>query len=193
MSTPARDQGSIAPAANGDRLVVPPVKAQLLELPETYSVQLVPNSGRHLVIIPRAEFSFAEFCERTPHRSIGLDGLIKDPPARNLTSRHFNFNHHGGVDRAFTLCTADQVNRSVGDGLMRLLLVNDSPEYRVFLNDPDPDSAFASFQLLYPHLCDNVPFRRMLGGFVAPLDVSAGTRGPALDSELMWLTKCSRG
>jgi hypothetical protein len=68
---------------------------------------------------------------------------------------------------------------------MSLLHKSDIADFRVFSNDPDPDSTAASFQLLYPELCHGPVFNRLLNGFIAPLDVSAGTRGPGIHSDLM--------
>lgn len=157
----------------------------LLLLPDCYSVEPVHGSGRRIAIIPRAEFAFDEFCLRTPHRSIALDGFVKGGATQDLRTLHFNFDHHGGCVRDFTLCTAQQVELARSQGLMDLLHENDVANFWVFTNDPDPDSTISSYQFIHPHLCDSPVFRRLLHGFVAPLDVSAGTRGPELHSDLM--------
>lgn len=157
----------------------------LLLLQDCYTVEPVHGSGRRIAIIPRAEFAFDEFCSRTPHRSIALDGFVKGGATQDLRTLHFNFDHHGGCVRDFTLCTAQQVALMLSQGLMNMLHENDVANFWVFMNDPDPDSTLASYQFIHPHLRDSVVFRRLLHGFVAPLDVSAGTAGPDIHSDLM--------
>lgn len=180
---------SLQPAREGaGRRDQPPSLAttpSLHSLPEAYVVEPAPCSGRRLVVIPRAEYTFDEFRLRTPARSVAIDGFVVGGATQDLRTLHFNFDHHGGCIRDFTLCTAEQIALARSQGLMDRLHENDIADFRVFSNDPDPDSTAASFQLLYPDVCRGAVFNRLLGGFIAPLDVSAGTRGPDIHSDLM--------
>jgi hypothetical protein len=136
-------------------------------------------------MIPRAEFSFSEFCARTPSRSVALDGFVKGGAAQNLQTRHFNYDHHAGCRRDITICTAQQIATAQSQGLMKLLCENDMTDFYVCKNDNDCDATGASFQLMHPELCDSLLFRRLLNGFIAPLDISAGTDGPDIHHDLM--------
>ena len=105
--------------------------------------------GARLAVIPRFETDWPTFTTSTFPRSIAIDGFVSDLTTVDLTTRHFNFNHHRGCKRWITLCTSAQVKASLKAGLLKLLLVDDAADFTVYANDPDPDSALAAELLLY--------------------------------------------
>lgn len=164
-------------------LAIPPASPNLLG--DVYEVEVVPGSGARVVVAPRIALTFDEFQTIAPPRSVALDGIVKGESRDDFKKLLFNFNHHEDVDRDFTLCTSQQVAVALKLGLFQFLLNNGVPDYRVFVNDPDPDSALASALLLYPdEIKDSIPAHRLLS-LVGELDVSAGVHGPEVHSQLM--------
>jgi hypothetical protein len=168
---------------NTSSLAIPPASPKLLG--DVYECEVVPGSGAYVVVAPRAAVSFEDFQAIAPPRSVALDGIVKGESRDDFKNLHFNFNHHEDVDRDFTLCTSQQVAVALKLGLFHFLLDNGVPNYRVFVNDPDPDSALASALLLYPdEIKDSIPAHRLLS-LVGELDVSAGVHGPEVHCQLM--------
>jgi hypothetical protein len=164
-------------------LAIPPASPKLLG--DVYESEVTPGSGAFLVVAPRAAITFEQFQTIAPNRSVALDGLVKGKSQDDLKRCLFNFNHHEDVDRDITLCTSQQVAVALKKGLFQFLLDEGVPNYRVFVNDPDPDSALASALLLYPdEIKDAVAAHRLLS-LVGELDVSAGVHGPEVHSLLM--------
>ena len=160
-------------------------EANLLTHPDCYCFEPVPGSGRRLAIIPRAEFSFDQFVARTPQRSVAFDGIVTGGTRLDLSSRHFVIDHHDHCQRDITLASAQQMRLLRQQGLMNLLTVNDRYDFIAWKNDVDCDATSTSFQLIYSELCDGPLFNRLLDGYIGPLDVSAGGRGPKLSTDLM--------
>ena len=81
---------------------------------------------RHLVLSSKSTIKGWRFRRTTPARSIAIDGYVNEGPWLNLDSLHANFNHHEGVDRLATRCTAAQLALAVRMG--RLVAFFDGTE-----------------------------------------------------------------
>lgn len=99
-----------------------------------------------IVVLPRATCSWEEFCVNTPPKSIALDGyVVPDSPKWDEKTLHANFGHHGAdVVREATMSTAMQVLFAIKGGLMTRL----GGDATIYINDPDQDTAFATWLLL---------------------------------------------
>lgn len=100
-----------------------------------------------LIIEPRVVKTWAQFCKESPPFSIALDGYVAGPPRYDPVGPRINENHHEGVVRKATRCTAAQVYVDLKKGLFKRFQKDGKPQAHVFLNDPDDDSSL-SFYLI---------------------------------------------
>lgn len=96
---------------------------------------------------PGVMIPFSQFCVVKPRRSIALDGYCPDPPMFNPETVSRNFDHHHGVSRDDTLCTAMQVAGAIRRDLFETFCNEFGPDAQVFLNDIDPDAAMSAIML----------------------------------------------
>ena len=98
-----------------------------------------------IVIFPRHDMPWEEFVRTTPPRSIALDGVVKGGPRFDPATLHQNFDHHDGVVREATMCTAMQVFYAIKGGLMRSF---GGDTCYIYINDTDQDTSLAVWILL---------------------------------------------
>lgn len=80
---------------------------------------------------------------KSPAGTIYLDGVAQSEPFMDHEKQIYNFDHHEGCLRPFTLSTCEQVMVMILKGLdLR------SREWRVFANEPDLDTILAIWLLL---------------------------------------------
>lgn len=137
-----------------------------------------------IAIRPREVMSWAEFCETAPPRSIALDGIVSDGPRWDEKGLRANFDHHSGVVREATMSTAMQVMFAIKGGLMQRF----GGEATVWINDPDQDTALATWLLKNHHLFDGVqshpPINRLLA-LNDRLDITGGAYPMRLDDDVL--------
>jgi len=76
------------------------------------------------------------FLASHPKHSIALDGYVHGEPKFSLETGHANFNHHEGVNRIATRCTAAQVAMAIKQGLLTIMPPD---ETTLWVNDCDQD------------------------------------------------------
>jgi hypothetical protein len=96
-----------------------------------------------IVVLPRQSMSWEEFCANTPPCSIALDGMVRGGPRWDEKTLHVNFDHHDHVLREATMSTAMQVYFAIKANLLRRF----GERARVYVNDPDQDTALACWLL----------------------------------------------
>jgi hypothetical protein len=107
------------------------------------------ENGVKLIILPRRVMTWDEFRAIAPPYSIALDGLVDDKTKFDLKGHYANFDHHGGVDRLITECTAAQLNTAIKSGLLDdEFSVNGGIRANVYANDPDQDCQLSWWQTL---------------------------------------------
>jgi hypothetical protein len=80
---------------------------------------------------------------KSPSGTIYLDGVAQSGPFLDNTRQIYNFDHHEGCVRAFTLSTCEQVLVMLKKGFdLR------SREWKILANDPDLDTVLAIWLLL---------------------------------------------
>ncbi|MFZ5571149.1 MAG: type II CAAX prenyl endopeptidase Rce1 family protein [Thermodesulfobacteriota bacterium] len=80
---------------------------------------------------------------KSPPGTIYLDGVAQNGPLLDHARQVYNFDHHEGCIRTFTLSTCEQVLLMIKKGLdLR------SREWKIFANDPDLDTVLAVWLLL---------------------------------------------
>lgn len=94
---------------------------------------------------PRETISWDIFTQTHPANSIALDGYVEGPPRDDVSSLHANFNHHEGVNRIATRCTAAQVFMSIKQGLLTDFLPD---KITLCVNDCDQDVCTAVWLFL---------------------------------------------
>ena len=88
--------------------------------------------------------------------TIFLDGAVEGPPAWDPIKVVENFNHHEGVDRNVTLCTAAQVVKALRMKLLkRFRDKNGQIKMIIKVNDCDHDTCLSVFALRNYHLVIN--------------------------------------
>ena len=88
----------------------------------------------------------ASAAHKSPPGTIYLDGVAACEPFMNLEKQIYNFDHHEGCLRPFTLSTCEQVLIMILKGLdLR------SRDWRIFANEPDLDTVLAIW-LLFNHI-----------------------------------------
>lgn len=93
--------------------------------------------------LPRKTTNWASF-RKEASNAIALDGYVEGKPRRNNLTRHANFNHHEGVDRLATRCSAAQVFMAIKQGLMTCF---NPAEITIWVNDCDQDVCTAIWLL----------------------------------------------
>lgn len=93
---------------------------------------------RHLMLGEARTCTREEFRKDAPALSIALDGVIPEGPWIDLVRLQANFNHHEGVNRLATRCTAAQIDITLRMGGLSAFF-NGLRPVNVFYNDCDPD------------------------------------------------------
>lgn len=101
------------------------------------------NEFAKIHVLPRKTMSWEEFFKMAPNNSIALDGIVSGGPRFDEKERKINFDHHDGVIREATMCTAMQVFIAIKGGLMDLYRENGKPLMHIFINDTDQDTSLA--------------------------------------------------
>ena len=101
----------------------------------------------------------ASAAHKSPSGTIYLDGVATCEPFMDLEKQIYNFDHHEGCLRPFTLSTCEQVLIMILKGLdLR------GRDWRIFANEPDLDTVLAIW-LLFNHIRvgrkDSVGLRRL--------------------------------
>lgn len=123
-------------------------------LPRRYIVN-TSNEGRFLTCLEAPNISVyvdtgitvsASAAYKSPPGTIYLDGAAACEPFMNLEKQIYNFDHHEGCLRPFTLSTCEQVLIMTLKGLdLR------GRDWKVFANEPDLDTVLAIW-LLFNHV-----------------------------------------
>ena len=125
-----------------------------LQLPQRYIIN-DSNDGRILTCLEAPNISvriaagltvIASAAQKSSPGTIYLDGVAQCEPFMNLEKHIYNFDHHEGCVRPFTLSTCEQVLVMVLKGLNLR-----GRDWRVFANEPDLDTVLAIW-LLFNHL-----------------------------------------
>jgi hypothetical protein len=169
-----------------------------------------------IVVRPRESMTWAAFRELTPRRSIALDGLISDVgPSWDEAGLRANFDHHTGVVREATMSTSMQVFFAIKGGLMTRMREDAVREIsgdglvayasraafggaafgaraerkvQVWINDPDQDTALATWLLGHHHLFVGVqshPIINRLLTLTDRWDITGGAFPTALDDTVV--------
>jgi hypothetical protein len=137
-----------------------------------------------VVILPRQTMTWEEFCKNTPSKSIALDGMVSGGPAWDEKSLHVNFDHHDAVVREATMSTAMQVLFAIKGGLMDRM----GNDCKVFINDPDQDTAFAVWLLTHHKQFSGVQSHPVISRLLAlndRWDITGGAFPMSLDDTLV--------
>jgi hypothetical protein len=141
-----------------------------------------------LIVEPRKTQTWEEFVENTPAGSIALDGFVNAPPQVDLKTVHINLDHHKGVVRSATNCSAVQVHKAVKDGLVDYIKRETEGIPKVYVNDPDQDVCLSVFILensnMFTGNQSNPIFNRLLF-LTNELDMSGGICRRNLRNELV--------
>ncbi len=98
-------------------------------------------------VLPRVTLSWDQFAQHG-NNLIALDGVVGGGPRFDLKHNRFNFDHHAGVIREVTMCTARQVYFALkGAMIQRLTSADGSLNGTIFINDTDQDSSLAAWLL----------------------------------------------
>ncbi len=121
------------------------------QLPQRYVVKDV-STGRVLVCLEAPNISVtvktgltisASAARKSSPGTIYLDGAAKSEPFMDHDKQIYNFDHHEGCMRPFTLSTCEQVLVMILKGMdLR------GREWRVFANEPDLDTILAIWLIL---------------------------------------------
>ncbi len=98
----------------------------------------------NLIIDPKKTVTWQQFLDHYPYNSIALDGFVDDRTQRDIQHKKANFDHHTGVDRLSTRCTAAQVCLEINLGLMDTF--KNGP-INVYINDCDEDTILSVWLL----------------------------------------------
>lgn len=140
-------------------------------------------SAIEIVVFPRQTMTWAEFLQ-TPPGSIALDGMVTGGPAWDEKTRHVNFDHHEGVVREATMSTAMQVLFAIKGGLMERF----GGHAKVYVNDPDQDTAFAVWLLKHHRQFSGVQSHPVISRLLAlndRWDITGGAFPMSLDDQLV--------
>ncbi len=128
--------------------------SSIRNLPERYKIREhegkrvlicleAPNIG--VVIEPGLTVS-SSAARKSPPCTIFLDGVAQSEPFMDLEKQIYNFDHHEGCIRPFTLSTCEQVLVMILKGMdLR------GRDWRVFANEPDLDTILAIW-LIFNHV-----------------------------------------
>ncbi len=121
------------------------------DLPNRYAIQEA-ESGNHLTclempnvaVVVQSGLSFSASSVRKSHNCrIYLDGVAQCEPFMDLEKHVYNFDHHEGVVRPFTVATCEQVLVMVMKGMdLR------GRDWKIYANEPDLDTILAIWLLL---------------------------------------------
>ena len=124
------------------------------ETPTRYVVKAVENrrlltcqETPNLTVAIQAGFAVtASVARKSPQGTIYLDGAAQGEPFLDNEKKIYNFDHHEGCVRAFTLATCEQI-------LVMILKGWDlrDREWKIFANEPDLDTVMAIW-LIFNHL-----------------------------------------
>jgi len=137
-----------------------------------------------IVILPRQSMTWEEFLTKTPPHSIALDGVVRGGPAYDEPSLHVNFDHHEGVVREATMSTAMQVLFAIKGGLMERM----GGSCKIYVNDPDQDTAFACWLLKHYKQFTGVQSHPVISRLLAlndRWDITGGAFPMSLDDTLV--------
>ncbi len=121
------------------------------EIPNRYSIREIGSDrvlscieAPNLVVQIKFGLSIpAAAVSKSAPGTIYLDGVAQNGPLLDHTRQIYNFDHHEGCVRAFTLSTCEQVLLMIKKGLdLR------SREWKILANDPDLDTVLAIWLLL---------------------------------------------
>jgi hypothetical protein len=143
-----------------------------------------------MVVEPRKTVTWDEF-KNYPPFSIALDGYCSGRPRCRHDGYVLNMNHHEGVDALATRSTCEQALCHVKLGLFDVFRKDDIPTATLYLNDPDQDSALATFILMHPEYTSR-PKLQALVDLEDHMDMSAGLYPPSrcdmgLLRRLVWI------
>jgi len=120
-------------------------------LPRRYSIRPVDH-GRtltcleapNIAVAVAADLSFsASAARKAPPGTIFLDGVAQCEPFMDLERQIYNFDHHEGCLRPFTLATCEQVLVMILKGMdLR------ARDWKVYANEPDLDTILAVWLIL---------------------------------------------
>ena len=123
-------------------------------LPQRYIIN-ESGDGRNLTCLEAPNISVhveagltvsASTAHKSPPGTIYLDGVAACEPFMDLEKQIYNFDHHEGCLRPFTLSTCEQVLIMILKGLdLR------GRDWRIFANEPDLDTVLAIW-LLFNHI-----------------------------------------
>lgn len=139
-------------------------------------------SAIEIVVLPRQSMTWEEFLAKTPPRSIALDGMVRGGPAWHEESLHVNFDHHEGVVREATMSTAMQMYFALKGGLMDRF----DGFARIYINDPDQDTAFAVWLLMHHKQFDGVQSHPVISRLLTlndRWDITGGAFPMSLDQQ----------
>ena len=135
-----------------------------------------------------------EFREKKERNSIALDGFVKGPPWYDATGPWANYNHHEGVDRLATDCTAAQILMAIQSGMLEAFRdENGNILIHIYVNDCDQDVCLACFFLKHHYMALQVINSNLnrLVGMENKLDKTFGTypfpEGLKGLEELLWI------
>lgn len=137
-----------------------------------------------IIIRPRESMTWQKFCSVTSPKSIALDGMVTDGPQWDEATLRANFDHHSGVVREATMSTAMQVMFAIKGGLMERL----GGFANVYINDPDQDTALATWLLMYYSRFDGIQSHPNINRLLAlndRLDITGGAYPMRLDDEVL--------
>jgi hypothetical protein len=125
--------------------------AAFKDLPNRYAIQHA-ESGSYLTclempniaVIVKSGLSFsASTVRKSPNCRIYLDGVAQCEPFMDLEKHVYNFDHHEGVVRPFTVATCEQVLVMVMKGMdLR------GRDWKIYANEPDLDTILSIWLLL---------------------------------------------
>ncbi len=144
------------------------------------------SSTHTIEIHPRKSYSRAEFEANAPDGSIALDGIVGGGPWWNAKRWVANFDHHEGCVREATMSTCKQVLFAVKGGMMDAMCKRGP--VTIFVNDPDQDTAFASWLLLRHRRFEGVqshPTINRLLELTDRWDITGGAFPTALDDSVI--------
>lgn len=130
-----------------------------------------------LIVRPREVVRWKDFLE-FPGHAIALDGYVYGPTRFSQKGPHLNLNHHEEVDRLSTRSTSAQVMIMAKMGLCRRFREDGEFFARVYVNDPDQDTALAVWLLRNYERVVGVkgePLINRLAFAVDMLDATAGS------------------
>lgn len=150
-------KSSQAPAREADQRFPLPERYQMKEDNDRPYLTCVDTSNIQ-VRIDRGLTASASAARKAPNGTIFLDGAAECGPFIDAARRVYNFDHHEGCVRSFTLATCEQV-------LIMILKGFDlaGEQWVVKANEPDLDTVLAIWLLLnHRHVTSNDDLRRRL-------------------------------